>query len=159
MKFLGPHCAIIGRFEISLDANGSPEFWGGSVLKRLCAVADTVGIHALWTDGSFRGPVENSRVNDVFYKDHPNSSVWLDDGWHHDGAGAYDSLLLWSNVDPTEIRLADRTIVRPEPGEVAVVMNELVEHRMPKVVGANRQFARISFFAPAWLKEETCPSE
>lgn len=76
--------------------------------------------------------------------------------WHHDGIykprpdGDYGTslhdeqagMVVWSNRESTEIRLADETVIRPEPGDIVLIRNMAAMHRTPLVRSADRWFFR-----------------
>lgn len=129
MKFLGPHCAVIGR----LDLDELPVMASSFIKHEISKIASDAGIFTMASDYGFRGPAQNQRVNTIFYKERPNQADWENDGWHRDRLYAgEDGLLFWSNVNPTEIRLADQTIVQAEPGEVVVILNSVVEREFSR---------------------------
>lgn len=73
--------------------------------------------------------------------------------WHRD-LTAGDYLVLWADDYPTEI-LVQGQILRPEPGDVVLIHNDLVKHRVPsdyqddarRGVQRPRRFLRISGFS------------
>lgn len=160
MKFLGPHVAVIGQFEIpmaqdiyNLDLQKIPAISGAEIHTQIYNQAAKAGITVNPGRGGLRGPNANRQVFRTFYVEMPNNPLWEDDGWHHDEqVYGGDGILLWSNVDPTEIRLPDGQIVRPEPNEIVAFSNSKLTHRMPKVLsGKERWFVRNSFEMPEWL--------
>lgn len=52
--------------------------------------------------------------------------------WHHDGFGSVPWLFTWCDTYPTEFRWKDtEQIWRPEAGQIIVIPNPRVEHRVP----------------------------
>lgn len=65
-------------------------------------------------------------------------------GWHQDNAGQDCYLALWSNVLPTEVRFRNGRTLNAKAGDVLLVHNSAVRHRMPERASRTRSrwFAR-----------------
>lgn len=80
---------------------------------------------------AFDANIDISRRDPFVHQD-----IWYRPGaqsyqWHQDCHGSRQWLLLWADLRPTEIRLADGTILRPEPFELVAIRNADVQHRAP----------------------------
>jgi hypothetical protein len=64
--------------------------------------------------------------------------------FHHDQVnGLSVHILMWSNVLPTCVKLADGTLLHAQPGDVVLVDNDRDTHRMPEgAQGSERWFVR-----------------
>lgn len=81
---------------------------------------------------------------------HTRNHVESED-WHQEGT--YDalipSIMAWSNIHPTELKLPDESIVVAKPFELMMVDNQKVMHRTPSIPIEdlkNRQFITIRFW-------------
>ena len=82
-----------------------------------------------------------------------NGWNWADaQTWHHEGGllpgcgEAEGRLVFWSN-QPTEFRSCrTQQLLTMKPGDVVLINNALVEHRMPRVFTRDRKFVRM------WVK-------
>jgi hypothetical protein len=65
--------------------------------------------------------------------------------WHKDDSGygvpASIQFIVWSNAQPTEIRLPDGSLLETKDGDVILIDNVEVEHRAP-AAQINRWFVR-----------------
>jgi hypothetical protein len=61
-------------------------------------------------------------------------------------------MVLWSNREQTEIKLADGTEIKPTPGDVLLIANSVVEHRTPQVISKDRWFFRQYTNTPDWME-------
>lgn len=74
--------------------------------------------------------------------------------WHRDGTGIYqEHVVIWSNILPTEVLLPNGSLLEAKDGDVILLENQAVMHRIPAeaVDHPDRWFAR------AWvanLKEQ-----
>ena len=59
----------------------------------------------------------------------------LSTAWHHDGRGQTPNqvMIVWSNREQTEVKTPGGEIVCPEPYDVIAIVNDLVEHRTPRL--------------------------
>jgi hypothetical protein len=72
--------------------------------------------------------------------------------WHHEGRdvpgceGARDErVAFWAWPEPTLFRTClGHLQVEVQPGDVVVVNNQIIEHRMPDEVSASRWFTRVN---------------
>lgn len=78
------------------------------------------------------------------YHHHANGKC----AWHFDGASRNVYLVMWSNLLPTMVRLADGTRLRTKRGDVLLLDNRLVEHRADKRVLTTKR----RWFARAMIK-------
>jgi hypothetical protein len=64
--------------------------------------------------------------------------------WHQDGTDTIDheNLVMWSNLQPMEVRFFDGTLLKAEDGAVILIDNLEVEHRMPQPIHPDRWLVR-----------------
>lgn len=82
---------------------------------------------------------------EVFSPEMYSSEEWLSPmSWHQDNGGQAALLALWSNVYPTEIRFGNGRRLLSVDGDVIVIQNDKVFHRMPTHIRKShgRWFAR-----------------
>lgn len=53
--------------------------------------------------------------------------------WHRDDEDLWPTIMVWSNIYPTEIKLPNDEIVRPSEFELALINNREAYHRSPEV--------------------------
>lgn len=76
--------------------------------------------------------------------------------WHQDCGGTESALIVWSNVNPTQVRLKKTGLILPtKPGVVYLIDNQACEHRAPPDVDRtpDRYFLRTRF-TPYWPDDE-----
>jgi len=74
------------------------------------------------------------------------SEFVTDDGarsWHVDCFGHPLYIIMWSNVDPTELRVRGTEVIETaQPGDVVLINNKNMEHRYPPNARRDRMFVR-----------------
>lgn len=53
------------------------------------------------------------------------------DFWHRDSGGSPITLVLWSNIRPTQVRFTDGSLLKARAGDVMLIDNVEVQHRAP----------------------------
>lgn len=76
----------------------------------------TLGITIFYTE--VRNPARNAVLSDIAFT------------WHQDPGGAL-LLVLWANIRPVEVRLADSSLPTTFPGDIVLVDNRVDKHRAP----------------------------
>lgn len=66
--------------------------------------------------------------------------------WHHDCNGKDASFLLWSNLQPTDIRFLDGALLKVGDGALIEVDNTEVEHRTPPPLNPERWLVRSHYW-------------
>lgn len=64
--------------------------------------------------------------------------------FHHDSNGRDMNLIVWSNQYPTEIRYPDGSILPTQDGDLILIHNTEVTHRVPEYLG-KRWFTRVLY--------------
>lgn len=89
-----------------------------------------------------RHPVEVQSV-------HPPRSLilWYQNNthWHQDCGPEDAQFIVWSNVQPTEVRFMDGTLIAAEDGAVILINNLEAEHRTPTPLHPDRWLARSEY--------------
>lgn len=96
------------------------------VESALMGVAGLAGVGHMTPDRN-KHTVHAERRSKILAR-HPYASA-LD--WHQDDDGHTAFLVLWADDYPTEVKLPDGSVVRAAPGEVVLIDNALVHHRIP----------------------------
>lgn len=67
--------------------------------------------------------------------------------WHTDNDNADCWIAVWSNILPTEVRFADGSLLETRNGDVILIKNREVQHRMPEAAaGSDRGFTRAQIY-------------
>lgn len=149
-KLLAPGVAVIGKFEPDIfDAAKI-----GETLIIMTSDLQTYSFGAWegadWYDFSEAAEVRSPETV------HENLKSGKTVNWHRDGHSGHslDSsycMAVWSNREQTELKLADETVLRPNPGEVVIIQNSAVLHRTPPELSPDRWFFRRVVQKPDWL--------
>lgn len=76
------------------------------------------------------------------------------DGWHYETECVGRFFGVWSNHSPTEVRFVETSeVLRAEAGDVLLIDNLEVKHRMPRSAGSGRWFARMWHLDLVWKGE------
>jgi hypothetical protein len=159
-QILAPGVAVIGRYEPS-------NFSIKKIAEELLYLTDSLDLQTK----TYSNPMDDFVADDRCVSDQhayevrspKNNNLMVKKSgeirnWHRDRGGIDTALVLWSNREQTEVRTSNRTVIKLNPGDVILIHNKSIMHRIPQKISDDRWFFRRFVKTPNWLKTDQLKS-